>query len=201
MKSTTILLLVVLMMWGAGSSLAQEVDKTTLMNPVAIGVRANPDGGGLTAKIFLNKNWNIEAQVNGSQGYYHMDNGRPYGPGWATVGMAEYNFVFRDPSYRIYIGAGLHGGKWDKYDHTQYADAPLAQGIFGADAIVGAEYIFKSVPLGISIDAKPAVNFGDGAGFYPNNLYGVAVRYYFCRRELKTGATIHEPEHVEPDHP
>lgn len=154
-----------------------------LINPVALGIRISPDGGGLTGKFFLDRNLVIEAQVSGSQGYLSMPhNGPGYGPGWSGTGLLEYHFIFHDPSWRIYAGAGLHVGKWDKYDHSMNADAPMAEGIFGADAILGAEYLLRPVPIGISLDAKPAVNIYSYSGFFPNNIFGLSVRYYFGRK-------------------
>ena len=124
---------------------AQTPAQMQLINPVALGIRINPDGAGLTGKFFLCRNLVIEAQLSGSEGYLNMPHdGMGYGPSWTGTGLVEYHFIFRDPSWRIYVGAGLHAGKWDKYDHSMNADAPMAEGIFGADAILGVEYLFKA---------------------------------------------------------
>ncbi len=162
---------------------AQNTVQSSPINPIAIGVRASPDGAGVTARFFFNTHLAIEAQLAGSEGVYHQpDDAAPYGPSWSATGLLEYNILFRDPSWRIYAGGGLHFGKWDRYDHTDNERAQLPQGIFGFDAVFGGEYIFKSFPIGLSADIKPAVNVSSEAAFFPNNMIGVSARYYFGRR-------------------
>ena len=45
--------------------------------------------------------------------------------------------------------------------------------------IGGIEYVFDYVPIGLSLDMKPAINISDGAGAFPNNTFGFSARYYF----------------------
>ena len=45
--------------------------------------------------------------------------------------------------------------------------------------IGGVEYVFDYVPVGISVDVKPAVNFYNGISAFLNNILGLGVRYYF----------------------
>lgn len=166
-------------------SLAQRTVHDSPINPIALGVRASPDGGGITAKFFLATNFALEAQVSASEGYYRQpDDGPNYGPGWAATALGEYHIIFRKPSWRVFFGGGIHAGKWDKYNHADYDYAARPFGIFGLDAIAGGEYIFQSVPIGISADIKPAVNLGRDASFFPNNMVGVSARYYFGRRVI-----------------
>ncbi len=136
-----------------------------MTGPVALGFRANPDGGGLSAKFFPQKNLAIETQMNAGLSYYN-------GPGVAFVGLVEYHIILPDPSWRIFIGPGAHIGTWERNTESR------SQAIFGVDAIFGAEYVFKSVPIGLSADIKPAVNFARDVAIYPNNFFGLSARYY-----------------------
>ena len=132
---------------------------------IAVGLRPTPDGGGATAKFFMDHNFAIEAQLNAG-GFYS-------GQSVDAVGLLEYHIYLPDPSWRIYFGGGLHMGSWDRYDdnHTQF--------IFGIDGIGGVEYVFKNIPLGLSADFKPALNFATDVAFFPHNIVGVAGRFYF----------------------
>ena len=161
------------MLFGAGNINAQMV------SPMALGIRATPDGGGFTGKFFLDHNWAIEAQLNasGGSGYTNYD-----GPSMAVVGLLEYHIILPDPCWRIFLGPGLHFGSWDRYnDGYSYYDRSYrgVQGIFGFDGILGVEYVFKSIPLGLSADIKPAMNVARDVAFFPNNFFGVSGRYYF----------------------
>lgn len=134
---------------------------------VALGLRANPDGAGATAKFFMDHNWAIEAQLNGG-GVFD-------GPSFAAVALAEYHIDLPPAGWRLFFGGGLHAGAWDRYDNGN------TQGIFGIDGIGGVEYVFRTIPLGLSADLKPAVNFAEDVAFFPNNFFGVAARFYLGR--------------------
>ena len=138
----------------------------------AAGLRATPDGAGISGRFFFIPSVAVELMLNGSGGTYN-DNG----PSTTLVGLLEYNFLFDDPSWRIFIGAGAHMGSYKKYNDVH---VPTTS-IYGIDGIIGAEYIFYAVPIGISIDVKPAVNFISGVTTFPNNTFGLGVRYYFGR--------------------
>lgn len=151
--------------------------KAQMVSPVGLGIRLNPDGAGFTGKFFLDRNWAIEGQLNASGGGYIANDG----PSMTVVGLAEYHIILPDPSWRIFIGPGIHFGSWDRYNDGYYDGRRYntdVQGIFGIDGILGVEYVFKSVPIGLSADFKPAVNFVSDAAFFPNNFFGVSGRYY-----------------------
>jgi hypothetical protein len=136
---------------------------------VALGLRLTPDGGGATAKFFVADNLALEGQLNAG-GVLGGD-----GTSLTVVGLAEYHIILPDPSWRIFFGGGFHGGQWDRDDYRG------TQGIFGIDAIGGAEYVFKRIPLGLSADFKPAINFVSDAEFFPHNLFGASARFYIGR--------------------
>ena len=146
-----------------------------MSSPIGLGFRATPDGGGFTGKFFLDRYLAIEAQMNASGGGF----GDNDGPSFTVVGIFEYNIILPDPSWRIFVGPGLHFGAWDRYnDGYRYNDSRGSQGIFGFDAIGGVEYRFRHIPIGLSADIKPAVNIVSDAAFFPNNSFGVSARYY-----------------------
>lgn len=141
---------------------------------VGLGIRLTPDGGGFTGKFFLNQYMAIEAQLNAG-GIFQFK-----GESFNAVGLFEYHIVLPDPSWRIYFGGGLHAGVYDRggyWDDGIYKDG--GQPLFGIDAIGGVEYAFKKIPLGLSADFKPAINFAPDAEFFPHNIVGVAARFYF----------------------
>jgi len=161
-----------------GNTWAQDAPHSrgiTVDEPTAIGVRVSPDGAGLTVKFFLDPHFVLEGQINGSAGYNETNDG----PSFSIVGLAEYNIIFPNPSWRIFLGPGLHVGSWDRYDHHLNDMAEPTQGVFGVDGIVGIEYLFRSIPLGLSLDAKPAINLTVEQAYFPNNVFGFAARYYF----------------------
>jgi hypothetical protein len=151
---------------------AQNHDK------VALGLRATPDGGGFNAKFFMNRNMAIELQANAG-GIYGLE-----GQSFTVVGLLEGQVVFPDPSWRMFFGGGIHFGVWDR--GWRYVDAENRymddnRAIFGIDAIGGAEYRFKKIPLGISLDIKPAINFVSEVDFFAHNMFGASARFYVGR--------------------
>ncbi len=167
MKKIHVLLLVLFLMFlGIVSVQAQDEQ----VPPFAIGLRANPDGAGITAKYFFIPAVSIEAMINGSGGTYYGN-----GPSTTFLGLIEYNFIFNDPSWRIFIGPGAHVTSWRQYPELKEP----RQTLMGLDAIIGVEYVFYEIPIGISLDLKPAMNFGNSVTSFPNNSAGLGVRYYF----------------------
>lgn len=170
MKKAALLLLIAIGSTGFCQKLyAQRGD-------AAIGLRATPDGGGFNIKAYLTKNLAFEGQLNagGLIGGYN-------GQSFTAVALLEATIVFPDPSWRMFFGGGLHGGVWDQGWHysnfeNRYVDG--GQPIFGLDAIVGAEYVFKKIPLSLGVDVKPAINLIGDVEYFPHNMVGATVRYY-----------------------
>ena len=183
MKKIQILCALLVIFFVRGSATAQPLDWE--VPQFAIGIRANPDGAGITAKYFIIPQVSFEAMVNASGGKYS-----DYGPGTSFVGLVEYNFIFNNPSFRIFLGPGVHAASF-----RQYADIKEPRvSATGLDGIIGAEYVFTEVPIGISIDAKPAFNFYNGITAFPDNVFGLAVRYYFGRWSKETVENEHAVE-------
>lgn len=184
MKTIKSLLLVLAVVFFSTGADAQNTGS------LGIGVRLSPDGGGFTAKYFADRNFSLELQVNGSGGYYNTADD---GPSVVGVGLFEFNIVFPDPSWRIFLGPGMHAGTWDRYNGPLNDYNRTTQGIFGMDGIFGVEYIFKTIPIGLSADIKPAVNFAPDVTFFPNNFFGMSARYYFNHKMLH-GKMHHAPD-------
>lgn len=143
-----------------------------------IGVRATPDGAGFTGKFMLADHLAFEGQLNVG-GVYNLP-----GESFTAVALLEGVIVLPDPSWRIFFGGGLHGGVWDNgrwyNDRTDAWVGDRPEPLFGIDGIGGAEYVFKNIPLGLSADIKPAVNFTSrGPEFFDHNMFGFSARYYF----------------------
>jgi len=143
---------------------------------VGLGIRATPDGGGFVAKMFFDKHLAFEGQLNagGLTGGWG-------GPSYTAVGLITYHIILPDPSWRIFMGGGIHAGVWDRgwrYVNSEGRYMDDNRAIFGVDAIGGVEYKFKKIPLGLSADVKPAVNFLSEAGFFDHNIVGVSARFY-----------------------
>lgn len=142
---------------------------------VALGLRFTPDGGGFSGKFFFDPNMALEAQMNAG-GIMGLE-----GESFNIVGLFEYHVPLPDPSWRLFFGGGAHLGVWDRgyrYSHREERYIDGSQGIFGIDGVGGIEYVFKNIPLGLSADIKPAINFLSDVDFFPHNMFGIAGRFY-----------------------
>lgn len=143
----------------------------------ALGLRATPDGGGFTGKAYVGRHLALEGMLNFG-GLFGLS-----GESFTVVGLVEAHIPLPENSWRLIFGGGLHGGVWDNGRWYRYRDDAWtndAQPIFGVDAIGGVEYVFKNIPLGLSADLKPAINFtGGGPEFFNHNFFGLSARYMF----------------------
>jgi hypothetical protein len=138
------------------------LNTTLKAQEIGAGVRFSTIGG-FTGKFLLDQNQAIEAQLNSN------------GSGIDIVGLYEYHMNIPDaPQWRWFFGAGAHIGTWSH----EGVNATL----IGIDGIIGIEYLIKTVPIGISLDFKPAFDFSNYAdNFIAHNTIGIAGRYYFNR--------------------
>ncbi len=128
---------------------------------IGAGIRLSSQAG-FTGKFFLDQQQAIEAQLN-FNGY-----------GYDLVGLYEYHMELSAPEWRWYFGGGAHLGTWNH--------AGVNATLIGIDGIIGIEYLIQSVPIGISVDFKPAFDFSNYAdNFIAHNTIGIAGRYYFKR--------------------
>ena len=124
----------------------------------AIGIKVW-DGLGISYKHFFTEKGAIEAIAFFS------------GHGFRSSGLYEFHFpISAEPGLRWFVGPGLHLGAYDK----SHGDGLY----FGIDGILGMEYNFQKIPLNLSIDWQPAVEFGNDRGFM-GSWGGLAARYIF----------------------
>lgn len=147
-------------------------------NGGAVGLRATPDGGGFSIKAFMGPHLAFEGLLNAG-GLMGLE-----GESFNAVALLEAHIHMPDPSWRLIFGGGIHAGVWDHGRWYRESDGlwitDRAEPIIGMDAIGGVEYVFKKIPLGLSADIKPAINFtGGGPEFFPHNMLGLSARYYF----------------------
>lgn len=149
--------------------------------PYAAGVRACADGGGVNFRYYGSKMVSVEGQLNVSAG---RPGGLPSSSGKSTTGVAlvQLHGDLLGPQIRFFIGVGAHYGSW-----VRYKDVSKSEGLFGFDGIAGIEYMTGRYPLGISLDIKPAFNYVSGVTYFPNNIVGLGVRYYFGKWPKRSG--------------
>lgn len=84
--------------------------------------------------------------------------------------LAEYHFGILGPSLNYYFGAGGHLG------HNKDTG-----GFSGLDALVGVEYKVAFLPVVLSFDFKPSLEFGnDDYARFPTAL---SIRYVLFKRK------------------
>lgn len=98
--------------------------------------------------------------------------------GFAITGLYEFQKPIREiPDLDWFIGGGGHIGFWDgdKYYWKNEDEDNIF--VFGADFIIGLEYTLRDLPISLSLDFKPALNFvGDDHVWYGG---GFTARYVF----------------------
>lgn len=93
-----------------------------------------------------------------------------------TALYEKHKYNFNSDKWDWYYGFGGHIGFWNDVDDHPWFDETGAFTVFGIDGILGIEFTFSEVPLNISLDWKPAVNFGEYYGF---NGDGAALSFRF----------------------
>lgn len=131
----------------------------------ALGIRIGIDNG-ITVKHFLND----KNAVEGIVAFYKGIN---------VTGLYEWQMpkVFKVDQLDWYFGVGAHVGFWDKSKEPYNEEDGGTQGVIGVDGVIGLEYNFAEVPIGIGLDARPIVNLIGDDGFWIEA--GLSVRYNF----------------------
>ncbi len=121
-----------------------------------LGVRLSPHFNCIDARHFLSQKLAIEGMLNLTKTQATL------------VVLAEFNRPFpNEDGLSWYWGLGGAMRMWQE------------GGIVGsADAILALEYTFKSAPVNLSLDWKPAVEVINGDQFYPAG-FGFSVRFVF----------------------
>ena len=145
----------------------------------AIGLRAAPSYG-ITLKHFLSSQSAIEGIISP----------RPHG--FLITGLYEYHATaFSVDALNWYFGFGGHVGFWGAdhfhvhsknhnhwYYHDDHFDHDHDNVFGGVDMILGLEATFTKLPLNLSLDWKPGMNFINAHGFFFNDV-GISIRFAF----------------------
>jgi hypothetical protein len=98
--------------------------------------------------------------------------------GFQITGLYEiHNRAFNTDRLNWYFGFGAHVGFWDG-KKVPWSDNDDQYTVVGADGILGLEYNFREVPINLSLDWKPELNFYGYSGFWGDGG-AISIRYIF----------------------
>ena len=98
--------------------------------------------------------------------------------GIGITGLYEYHLYLPGvPGLRPFLGGGAHVATGRASAYNPYADSQFSDIYAGLDGVTGVEYVFEDIPLALSIDVLPVLNFPGRIGLWWNA--GVSVRYMF----------------------
>lgn len=141
----------------------------------AIGARAGSSKYtcGITAKTFLGERSAVEAIV------------APYKKGLSAAALYEYHVpLFGKKELQFYFGGGAHYTKNEEYQNwttlrTGTISYVQVHRSAGFDAILGIEYKFLALPLAISMDLRPLVEFSKGSSYSFGFDQGLGIKLAF----------------------
>lgn len=139
----------------------------------ALGIRLNPWVVGFTIKHFIQGPHAIEGLV--TTNHEHKTN-------VTFTALYEYHWNIGRPELNMYAGGGAHLGFYDRrdYDWDRYVDKGKGTYVSpGLDGIIGVEWTFKNIPLNLSADLKPYVQFVGPTNFIGEEIGGISARYTF----------------------
>ncbi|MBV8252456.1 MAG: hypothetical protein JO154_07600 [Chitinophaga sp.] len=139
----------------------------------ALGVRLNPWLAGFTIKHFIAGPHAIEGIV--STNFAQRTN-------VTFTGLYEYHWNVGMQGLNMYGGGGVHVGIYDRLDYWEDKFHEKGNGNYvtpGLDGIIGIEYTFKNIPLNISADLKPYVQFVGPTNHLDQEIGGVSARFAF----------------------
>ena len=130
----------------------------------ALGVKFYP--GAITLKSFTRTNRALEGLA-----YFYND-------GIRFTGVYEiYGDISGADGLKWYIGPGAHIGFWCDHwkNNHDYSDGGVS---IGVDGVLGLDYKFENVPINISLDWQPSLNFV-GYNYFEGGWGGMGIRYAF----------------------
>jgi hypothetical protein len=100
--------------------------------------------------------------------------------GFEVTGLYEvHNQVGDVDRFKWFFGFGAHVGFWNgDYTHDYWGYPGTNYTVVGLDGILGLEYSFKEVPINLSLDWKPALNFIGYTGFWADGG-ALSIRFIF----------------------
>jgi hypothetical protein len=136
---------------------AQEIN-TGSSYKTAIGVKVF-DGGGVSLKTFVKNNTALEGLL-----YF-------WNKGTRVTGLYEiHGDIAGAEGLKWYVGPGAHLA----FYNSNYC----CGAVIGVDGVLGLDYKIKGIPLNISFDWNPNVDFGSTNGFNAG-AGGLGIRYTF----------------------
>ncbi len=138
----------------------------------SIGLRLGAYNG-VTYKGFINDNAAIE--VYGTFRSYSS----LYSFLTATGLYEIHNQIPNAEGLKWYYGGGVTAGFYS-FDKT-YTGLNNTSTIFGITGILGLEYVFKDIPINVSVDWSPTYYFSSGYGF-SGDYIALSGRYIFGRK-------------------
>lgn len=134
----------------AGTAAAQDYNW-------AIGVRGGVTATGLTVKHNFDPANSVEAIVDLVKGVN-------------VYALYERNMPVITTGFNFYYGGGVNLGGWEKHGDNKFTA--------GINGVIGLEYKIQSIPLALSIDYKPNVNFCGASGFHGAD-FGLGIKVTF----------------------
>lgn len=123
----------------------------------ALGIKFYPTG--ITVKHFVTDKHALEGI-----GYF-------FNYGARISGLYEIHFdISSVAGLKWYVGPGAHIG----FYNNKYGGATA----FGVDGVLGLDYKVNTIPLNLSLDWQPSIEFGSGFNNgFTGNWGGIAIRY------------------------
>lgn len=123
----------------------------------AIGVRGGETATGITVKHHFDP-------ANGLEGIID------FAKGVNVYALYERHIPVVTNGFHFYYGGGLNMGGWEKHSDTKFTA--------GIDGVIGLEYKIPKIPLAVSVDYKPCLNFAGYTGFRALD-FGLGVKVAF----------------------
>jgi len=133
----------------------------------AVGLRLGYDSG-ISARYFFMPNNALEGIMSFSPNAFKL------------TALYQYQMpVLAVDNLDWFVGIGAHVGSLNR--RTQRERGFDHAFLFGADLIVGIEYVFAAAPFSLSLDWKPSFSFTHNFNDFWFYGFGLSIRYTFGR--------------------
>lgn len=154
--------LVVVCMFVFAFAYAQEAQA---QYTTGIGLRAGVSNG-LTVKHFISNDAALEGILHTRWG------------GFVITGLYEVHKDISDVKGLMwFFGGGAHLGSWNAGSNRPWGDRNRSETVVGLSGIIGLDYAFADVPIGLSLDWKPTFNFS-GQRYWGDEV-ALSIRFIF----------------------
>ena len=96
----------------------------------------------------------------------------------AAVVYEYHNGIFDTEGLSMYLGGGAHIAVWNSEKVYWETEKTGFNPYFGMDGIIGIEYVLADIPLAVSLDWKPCINFVSDLNAMIDDI-GLSFRYLF----------------------